>query len=67
MDAAAFAQNDNSSQPPPAVSTPQAPPAATPSGSGSEAPAPSGRKKGRAAMPSWDEIVFGARTDDDLA
>ena len=24
-------------------------------------------KKGRAAMPSWDEIVFGARTDDDLA
>ncbi|AGW41207.1 DNA-binding protein [Leifsonia xyli subsp. cynodontis DSM 46306] len=28
---------------------------------------PVGRKKGRAAMPSWDEIVFGARTDDDLA
>lgn len=24
-------------------------------------------KKGRASMPSWDEIVFGARTDDDLA
>ena len=24
-------------------------------------------KKGRAAIPSWDEIVFGARTDDDLA
>ncbi|MFO7689311.1 MAG: septation protein SepH [Cryobacterium sp.] len=24
-------------------------------------------KRGRAAMPSWDEIVFGARTDDDLA
>ncbi len=23
-------------------------------------------KRGRAAMPSWDEIVFGARTDDDL-
>ncbi len=23
-------------------------------------------KKGRASMPSWDEIVFGARTDDDL-
>jgi hypothetical protein len=22
--------------------------------------------KGRAAMPSWDEIVFGARSDDDL-
>lgn len=23
-----------------------------------------GRRKGRTAMPSWDEIVFGARTDD---
>ncbi len=23
-------------------------------------------RKGRAAMPSWDEIVFGARTDDEL-
>ncbi|HEU5223651.1 MAG TPA: septation protein SepH [Candidatus Lumbricidophila sp.] len=33
------------------------------------APSPMGRvKKGnRTAMPSWDEIVFGARTDDDLA
>lgn len=31
-------------------------------------PAPAaGRKKGRRSMPSWDEIVFGARTDDDLA
>jgi hypothetical protein len=30
--------------------------------------AQSGRsRKGRASMPSWDEIVFGARTDDDLA
>ncbi len=39
-------------------------PAATPS----ESPAPSGRgggKRGRTAMPSWDEIVFGARTDED--
>jgi hypothetical protein len=27
----------------------------------------SSRKKGRAAMPSWDEIVFGARPDDDPA
>jgi len=26
-----------------------------------------GAKKGRTSMPSWDEIVFGARTDDDLA
>lgn len=24
-------------------------------------------RKGRAAMPSWDEIVFGARSDDDLS
>ena len=24
-------------------------------------------RKGRSAMPSWDEIVFGARSDDDLA
>jgi hypothetical protein len=30
---------------------------------GSQRPA----KKGRASMPSWDEIVFGARSDDDLA
>ena len=27
----------------------------------------SGRSKGRISMPSWDEIVFGARTDDDPA
>jgi hypothetical protein len=46
-----------------------APPAAPASGAGSNdsGPQPSARKKGRAAMPSWDEIVFGARTDDDLA
>jgi hypothetical protein len=41
-----------------------------PSGNRSTAPQPgvpkSGRK-GRQAMPSWDEIVFGARPDDDLA
>ncbi|HEY0260439.1 MAG TPA: septation protein SepH [Lacisediminihabitans sp.] len=29
------------------------------------APKPAG-KKGRTTMPSWDEIVFGARSDDDL-
>ncbi|GAA2065071.1 septation protein SepH [Leifsonia soli] len=41
---------------------------APPSGpSNDSGPQPSSRKKGRAAMPSWDEIVFGARTDDDLA
>ena len=26
---------------------------------------PRGGRKGRASMPSWDEIVFGARTDED--
>ncbi len=26
-----------------------------------------GQRKGRAVMPSWDEIVFGAKSDDDLA
>lgn len=35
-----------------------------PSGS---APAKASARKGRAAMPSWDEIVFGARADDDLS
>jgi len=34
----------------------QKPPAITPA---------RGSKRGRTAMPSWDEIVFGARTDDD--
>jgi hypothetical protein len=38
----------------------------------SETPAPATSqpkppRRSRAAMPSWDEIVFGARTDDDLA
>ena len=38
----------------------------------SETPAPAASqpkppRRSRAAMPSWDEIVFGARTDDDLA
>lgn len=28
---------------------------------------PLGRRRGRAAMPTWDEIVFGARPDDDLS
>lgn len=35
--------------------------------SGTSADTPRSTRKGRAAMPSWDEIVFGARTDDDLA
>lgn len=27
---------------------------------------PLGKRRGRASMPTWDEIVFGARSDDDL-
>lgn len=55
-------------QPPLPLDVPP-PPAApsTSSSSNDSGPQPSARKKGRAAMPSWDEIVFGARTDDDLA
>jgi hypothetical protein len=39
---------------------------------GEDKPAPASSqpkppRRSRAAMPSWDEIVFGARTDDDLA
>ncbi|MDR5700404.1 septation protein SepH [Agromyces aerolatus] len=34
---------------------------------GKTAPGTGRARKGRASMPSWDEIVFGARTDDDLA
>jgi len=30
-------------------------------------PAQAKGRKGRASMPSWDDIVFGARSDDDLA
>ena len=39
----------------------------TPSSSGSAAPRQGAPKRQRAAMPSWDEIVFGARSDDDPA
>jgi hypothetical protein len=35
--------------------------------SNSTGPQSRASRKGRASMPSWDEIVFGARTDDDLA
>jgi len=52
--------------PAPSASAPAAPtppPAAPMSQTG---PLSRGRK-GRAAMPSWDDIVFGARPDDDLA
>ncbi|MFP3380416.1 hypothetical protein SB767_29290, partial [Bacillus sp. SIMBA_069] len=51
-----------SEQPPLPLDVPAPPASQNDSG-----PQPSGRKKGRTAMPSWDEIVFGARTDDDLA
>ncbi|MCI0155782.1 DUF3071 domain-containing protein [Leifsonia shinshuensis] len=51
----------------PSVTTPSTPPAPSAPAQQAQAPASGGRRKGRAAMPSWDEIVFGARTDDDLA
>lgn len=38
----------------------------TPSAGATRDTGPLGRRKGRATMPSWDEIVFGARPDDDL-
>jgi hypothetical protein len=57
--------------PTPASERPSAPPtpaqAPTPGNGQQEQAAATGRRRGRAAMPSWDEIVFGARTDDDLA
>jgi hypothetical protein len=38
----------------------------TPSAGATRETGPLGKRKGRATMPSWDEIVFGARPDDDL-
>jgi hypothetical protein len=38
----------------------------TPSAGATRETGPFGKRRGRAAMPSWDEIVFGARSDDDL-
>jgi hypothetical protein len=56
--------------PPPAAPASGAPTPTPPtplSSTQEQTPVSGGRRKGRAAMPSWDEIVFGARTDDDLA
>lgn len=49
----------------PEAPVPSSQPTAKASGS-SGATGPLGKRRGRASMPSWDEIVFGARTDDDL-
>jgi Protein of unknown function (DUF3071) len=38
----------------------------TPSAGATRQTGPLGKRKGRTAMPTWDEIVFGARPDDDL-
>ncbi len=38
----------------------------TPSAGATRETGPLGKRKGRAVMPTWDEIVFGARPDDDL-
>ncbi|QNE34000.1 septation protein SepH [Leifsonia shinshuensis] len=54
--AAPSTPENNAPTPPPSLSSTQ-----------EQTPVSTGRRKGRAAMPSWDEIVFGARTDDDLA
>jgi hypothetical protein len=60
-----------SAPPPASASTPPATP--TPNAWANQAAKSQSRntgnhgKRGRASMPSWDEIVFGARTDDDLA
>ena len=51
----------------PAVVAPKAPEPERPAAPAAEHPAASGRtsmRRGRAAIPSWDEIVFGARSDD---
>lgn len=45
--------------------TPVAAGPAPATGSAGRETGPVGRKRGRAPMPSWDEIVFGARGDDD--
>ena len=38
----------------------------TPSAGATRETGPLGKRRGRTSMPSWDEIVFGARADDDL-
>ncbi|WP_165064052.1 septation protein SepH [Marisediminicola senii] len=55
-----FDDNGTATTAPQPVAQSQPPAYAPPA---SKAPA----RKGRAAMPSWDEIVFGAKSDDDLA
>lgn len=55
------------SRPTSASTTPPAPPVPAQAPTPAPAAAQARGKKGRASMPSWDEIVFGARTDDDLA
>lgn len=51
------------------VSSPETSPAASPETSDEELPAPLARsrsaRKGRSQVPSWDEIVFGAKQDED--
>ncbi|MHA6694600.1 septation protein SepH [Homoserinimonas sp. A520] len=65
-----FSAGDSAPTPPPASSA--APPADAhpgPTRVGTPKPVVSlsrPGKKGRAAMPSWDDIVFGAKSDDDL-
>lgn len=58
-------QDPPSGQPAPSVAAPPA--AFSPRDTGSLGTRGSSRRGGRASMPSWDEIVFGARGDDDTS
>jgi hypothetical protein len=67
-----FSGDDNNAPPPPPAGNAGGSPAgphAGPTRVSQSKPVmslPKSAKKGRAAMPSWDDIVFGAKSDDDL-
>ncbi|MCA1306389.1 DUF3071 domain-containing protein [Microbacterium esteraromaticum] len=61
---ALFDSADNESEPADETPTEQPSTSGKPAPRGDSGDAGGGRRKRRNAMPSWDEIVFGARTDD---
>ena len=67
-----FSRDDNDAPPLPPAGNAGGSPAGSPAGPtriGQSKPVlslPKSGRKGRAAMPSWDDIVFGAKSDDDL-
>jgi hypothetical protein len=69
QDAPQSPMSPSPTSPAPVSSGPTASPGSEPDASapGSSAGGSRSGRRGRASMPSWDEIVFGARTDDDLA